>query len=198
MARPIDLAKWHEWEKRLRRFARSRMSVCAWCRREGVSEVQFYAWRRKLAAHGWLDAGQGRILGRRKASTGLNGHHNNSSNAAHALGRGLRAGATNVGARQRRAARATNARTRAETSLRRASQGGRPSKSGGLFVPVEVVGSSTVEVFLPCGVRVRLPASERRTLCTLVRLVATLAPSLASGQPASVTASEEETLECGC
>lgn len=54
MARPIDLAKWHQWAERPGRFERSGMSVCAWCRQEGVSDLQFYQWRRKLAAHGWL------------------------------------------------------------------------------------------------------------------------------------------------
>ncbi len=41
MARPIDLAKWHEWAERLERFERSGMSVCAWCRQEGIPSVQF-------------------------------------------------------------------------------------------------------------------------------------------------------------
>lgn len=55
-------------------------------------------------------------------------------------------------------------------------------------MPVEFVGSSTVEALLACGVRV--PASERRTVCALVRLVATLATSLGGGRSAFLTASQ--------
>ncbi len=41
MARPIDVAKWRLWAKRLRRFQRSGMTVREWCDSEGLSEAQF-------------------------------------------------------------------------------------------------------------------------------------------------------------
>ncbi len=44
MARPIDLPNWHESAERLGRFERSGTSVCASCRQEHVSELQFYGW----------------------------------------------------------------------------------------------------------------------------------------------------------
>ncbi len=49
MARPMDLASWHEWAEQLWRFECSGMSVCAWCGQEGVSGVQFYHSPRKVA-----------------------------------------------------------------------------------------------------------------------------------------------------
>jgi transposase-like protein len=36
------------WHQRLQRFARSGLSITAFCRREGVSQPSFYAWRRRL------------------------------------------------------------------------------------------------------------------------------------------------------
>ncbi len=58
-ARPIDLAKWHEWAERLGRLEGSIMSVCAWCRQARICEVQFSQWGRKLAALGCSLAGTG-------------------------------------------------------------------------------------------------------------------------------------------
>ena len=50
MARPKDLSLEHAWRQRLRRQTSSGQSVRAFCAREGVSTVSFYAWKRRLAA----------------------------------------------------------------------------------------------------------------------------------------------------
>ena len=38
-----------QWRERFRRFARSKLSVTEFCRRERVSTPSFYQWRQKLA-----------------------------------------------------------------------------------------------------------------------------------------------------
>jgi hypothetical protein len=44
-----DLAsKWDLWRRRIQRFARSRLTVAAFCDQERVSIAAFYQWRRKL------------------------------------------------------------------------------------------------------------------------------------------------------
>ena len=50
MARPKDPALESAWRRRLRRQARSGLSIPAFCDREGVSTASFYAWRRRLDA----------------------------------------------------------------------------------------------------------------------------------------------------
>ena len=49
MARWITGRKLEEWRRRLRRFHRSRQSIVAFCREEGVSSPSFYLWRKRLA-----------------------------------------------------------------------------------------------------------------------------------------------------
>ena len=49
MSRLPSFQKRAEWRKRLRRFARSKLSVVEFCRQERVSVPSFYQWRRKLA-----------------------------------------------------------------------------------------------------------------------------------------------------
>lgn len=44
--KPRDPFKEQQWRSRLRNWQRSRLSVAAFCRRSGVAEQQFYAWRR--------------------------------------------------------------------------------------------------------------------------------------------------------
>ena len=44
-----DREKERQWRKRLSDHGASGLSVRAFCRREGVTEPQFYAWRRELA-----------------------------------------------------------------------------------------------------------------------------------------------------
>lgn len=48
MARSISGRKVQEWRRRLRRFHKSRQSIAAFCRQEGVSPPSFYLWRRRL------------------------------------------------------------------------------------------------------------------------------------------------------
>ncbi len=178
MARPIDLAKWHEWAERLERAERSGMSVCAWCRHERVSEVQFYLWRHKLAAHGWLKGrqrGSGHI-----AQTLVLGRSKRRSNGTSALGHNVHADRTRLGRGQHAAARRTDATGLTKHGPHRLYSGERRSQASRLFVPVEVVGSSIIEVLVPCGVRVRVPASERRALCTVVRLATRMVAAAAS------------------
>jgi len=48
MARSVSGRKTLEWQRRLRRFHKSRQSVVAFCRQEGVSPPSFYVWRKRL------------------------------------------------------------------------------------------------------------------------------------------------------
>jgi transposase-like protein len=48
MPRTAKAATHRLWNERMRRFALSGLSVAAFCRREGVSQPCFYAWRRRL------------------------------------------------------------------------------------------------------------------------------------------------------
>ena len=48
MSRGAHVQKRTEWSDRLRRFARSKLSVAEFCRREKVSVPSYYHWRRKL------------------------------------------------------------------------------------------------------------------------------------------------------
>ena len=50
MARGINQGAQRRWRDRLQRFARSKLSVSEFCRREQVSEPSFYQWRKRLAA----------------------------------------------------------------------------------------------------------------------------------------------------
>ncbi len=49
MPRSASSEKRAEWRERLRRFARSKLPVAEFCRRERVSVPSLYQWRRKLA-----------------------------------------------------------------------------------------------------------------------------------------------------
>jgi hypothetical protein len=48
MTRKRNQALWHQWRQRLERQAESGLSIAAFCRREGVSQVSFHTWKRKL------------------------------------------------------------------------------------------------------------------------------------------------------
>jgi len=48
MARSSDSVKARQWQRRMRRFERSRQSVARFCRDEQVSVPSFYQWRKKL------------------------------------------------------------------------------------------------------------------------------------------------------
>ena len=49
MSRLPSPQKRAEWRQRLRRFARSKLSVAEFCRQEKVSVPSFYQWRKRLA-----------------------------------------------------------------------------------------------------------------------------------------------------
>ena len=48
----FDPAATKRWAERLARFRSGRLNVAAFCAAEGVSESNFYAWRRRLARPG--------------------------------------------------------------------------------------------------------------------------------------------------
>ncbi len=50
MSRPLDTAKRARWAAYLRRFASSGLGVREFCRRQGLSEPNFYFWRKRLSA----------------------------------------------------------------------------------------------------------------------------------------------------
>jgi transposase len=45
-----DESKADQWRKRITEALRSGLSVREYCRRQGVTEAQFYVWRRKLSS----------------------------------------------------------------------------------------------------------------------------------------------------
>ena len=49
MAGSSNSRKVREWQRRMTRFQEGRQSVVAFCRKEGVSAVSFYRWRKRLA-----------------------------------------------------------------------------------------------------------------------------------------------------
>ena len=54
MAREVNQVLWDQWRQRIERQRASRLSIGAFCRKEGVSQATFHAWKRKL--HGSLSA----------------------------------------------------------------------------------------------------------------------------------------------
>lgn len=50
MPRHPDPAATGRWQQRLHRFARSGLTVVAFCAREGVAPATFHAWKRRLRA----------------------------------------------------------------------------------------------------------------------------------------------------
>ena len=49
MGRSASVSRRLQWQKRVGRFARSKMTVAEFCRGEHVSVASFYQWRRRLA-----------------------------------------------------------------------------------------------------------------------------------------------------
>ena len=48
MARKVNQALWGQWRQRLERQRESGLSIAAFCRKEGVSQAAFHAWKRRL------------------------------------------------------------------------------------------------------------------------------------------------------
>jgi len=48
MSRFVPGYKAQEWQRRMRRFGKSRHSVAEFCRQEGVSAPSFYHWKKRL------------------------------------------------------------------------------------------------------------------------------------------------------
>ncbi len=48
MAGSADSQKVQQWQRRLARFQKSRLTVAPFCQDEGVSVASFYQWRKKL------------------------------------------------------------------------------------------------------------------------------------------------------
>lgn len=48
MARKLNPVLWKQWRQRVRRQRASKLPITAFCRREGVSQAAFHAWKRKL------------------------------------------------------------------------------------------------------------------------------------------------------
>jgi hypothetical protein len=59
MSRSLDAAKHARWAACLRRFALSGLGVREFCRREGLSEPNFYFWRKRLSGSMATRAGAG-------------------------------------------------------------------------------------------------------------------------------------------
>jgi transposase-like protein len=48
MTRRVNQDLWEQWRERMERQRESGLSIAEFCRREGVSAVTFYTWKRKL------------------------------------------------------------------------------------------------------------------------------------------------------
>jgi len=48
MAREVNQVLWDQWRQRTERQPASGLSIVAFCRKEGVSQATFHAWKRKL------------------------------------------------------------------------------------------------------------------------------------------------------
>ena len=52
MTRKRNQALWDQWERRIERQRTSGLSIAEFCRREGISQFSFHAWKRKLRQAG--------------------------------------------------------------------------------------------------------------------------------------------------
>ena len=48
MARKVNQVLWDQWRQRMKSQLASGLSIAAFCRREGVSQAVFHAWKRRL------------------------------------------------------------------------------------------------------------------------------------------------------
>jgi transposase-like protein len=121
MGRRIDAAAYAVWRKRWERFESSSLTVAEFCRREGVSQPNFYQWRKRL---------------RRERSE-----------------------AVPVGPRE----------AGVLARPRMAALGGQAA-----FVELAVACPGVVELELPNGVRVRVPADREAALVVAIRAASEL------------------------
>lgn len=121
MGRRIDGAAYAVWRKRWERFESSSLTVAEFCRREGISQPNFYQWRKRLRG----ERGQAAPVGIHEAG---------------------------VPARRRR------------------------DVSGGqaAFVELALACPGVVELELPNGVRVRVPADREAALVVAIRAASEL------------------------
>jgi transposase-like protein len=129
MGRRIDAALHAAWRRRWERFEDSSVTVAEFCRREGVSQANFYQWRKRLTK-----------------------------------------GATSA---EQAATRGT-AVAREQAAV--AGGGQTP------FVELAWAAAAVVEIELPNGVRVRVPASHEPALGAAIRAAGELAPSAGCGR----------------
>lgn len=67
MGRSADVEVVRQWRDRVGRWRRSGLSIVEFCRREGISQASFFAWRKRLAGE---DAARGRGGPRVKETNG--------------------------------------------------------------------------------------------------------------------------------
>lgn len=69
--RQRDAGRERFWRKMLQRQAGSGLSVRAFCRREGLTEPSFYAWRRTIARRDAQGGGAPQVASRRRSRRGV-------------------------------------------------------------------------------------------------------------------------------
>ena len=121
MGRRIDAAAYAVWRKRWERFESSSLTVAEFCRREGVSQPNFYQWRKRLRR----ERGQAGAVGAQEAGV--------------------------------------SARPEMDAS------GGQAA-----FVELALACPGVVELELPNGVRVRVPADREAALVVAIRAASEL------------------------
>jgi hypothetical protein len=53
MARNVDQTLWEAWQRRISKQRQSGLSIAEFCRKEGISQGSFHAWKRKLERRDW-------------------------------------------------------------------------------------------------------------------------------------------------
>ena len=139
------------WREHLARQAAGKLSIREYCARAGVSEPSFYAWRRELA--------------RRDATTGQRAEPRKSQAAS------SRPASRQVEAAVRKSAAASHP---ANAAPLKPAAGQRQAHCQPCFLPVSIAGAiaaSQVEMLLPSGLIVRVPAQDVAALRTVLELL---------------------------
>jgi transposase-like protein len=129
MGRRIDAALQAAWRRRWERFEESSVTVAEFCRREGVSQANFYQWRKRL------------------------------TRCAKSAGQAATSGA---------------AAAREQAGV---AHGGQTA-----FVELALAAAAVVEMELPNGVRVRVPADHEPALGAAIRAAGELARQAGNGR----------------